>query len=233
MEQLKEMLNTLALSIASQESNIPKEDPSPSKCKLCDDTGYVAKDGKHSGMVECACALEKRVDARLPKRFRQASLLNVSEVLRTEVMDWFAKPGDGLFIMGPAGRGKTYLAAAIVRTLVMIAHEALFLRCADFYSDLRASYQSDMPERGIYAKYSKYRILVLDDLGAGGLSDFQRYSMTEFLDQRINKEFPTIVTSNWNLEQISEKMDERIASRLSSFHHIVLEGPDRRVNAQP
>lgn len=182
-------------------------------------------------MVECQCAIERRSIARLPTRYQSASLLDVSESLRTEVLGWFANPGDGLFILGPAGRGKTYLAAAIIRTLLLIKHEAFFLRCPDFYADLRESYRSDQSERSIYAKYLKFRFVVLDDLGNGSLSDFQRYSTTEFLDQRINKKYPTVITSNWTLDQIAEKMDERIASRVASFHSIQLDGPDRRISA--
>lgn len=228
MEQLAEIIKRLEHSIANQKNDIPN--PEPSKCEVCHDVGFVSvSSGK--GMIECKCAVERRVEARLPSRYRRASLLDVPEPLANSVMDWFASPGDGLFIIGQAGRGKTHLAAAIVRTLVMISHEALFLRAADFYSELRESYQSNVPERAIYAKYAKYRFLVLDDLGSGGLSDFQRYSTTEFLDQRINKQFPTIITSNWGLEEIAQKMDERIASRISGFACIGIEGPDRRFNA--
>lgn len=39
---------------------------------------------------------------------------------------------------------------------------------------------------------------------------------------------PTVVTTNWTIEQIGERMDERIASRLSEFMVIALVGGDRR-----
>jgi chromosomal replication initiation ATPase DnaA len=226
MESMKEILERLARSIASQESSTQNPPDSPtSECAACGDTGFVRAG---NGMVECACAVERRVTARLPPDYRLASLLDVPPAVQNFVLDWFAKPGQGLFIVGPTGRGKTHLAAAIVRTLVMLQYEAFFLRCADLYADLRETYQTDTSERAVYARYSKYRYLVLDDIGAGGLSDFQRYSVTEFLDQRINRRAPTIVTSNWGLEQIAEKMDERIASRISSFACLELTGEDRR-----
>jgi hypothetical protein len=40
---------------------------------------------------------------------------------------------------------------------------------------------------------------------------------------------PTVVTTNWTIEQIGKRMDERIASRLSGFMVIALIGKDRRV----
>ena len=63
----------------------------------------------------------------------------------------------------------------------------------------------------------RMRFLVLDDLGAGSLSDCERRYTLELIDTRLNKLRPTIVTSNWNLQEIAERMDDRIASRLADL----------------
>jgi len=75
----------------------------------------------------------------------------------------------------------------------------------------------------------KSRFLVLDDLGAGSLSDCERRYTLELIDTRLNSMRPTIVTSNWNLEEISERMDDRVASRLAGFAALELAGKDRRL----
>jgi len=77
----------------------------------------------------------------------------------------------------------------------------------------------------------KARYLILDDLGAGSLSDCERRYTLELLDTRLNKMRPTVVTSNWSLQEIAERMDDRIASRLAGFAALELAGNDRRIKA--
>src|SRR5262249_58728642 len=92
----------------------------------------------------------------------------------------------------------------------------------------RSSYGWDTSEEAALRDYLQPGILILDDLGAGSLSDHERRYTLEVLDRRINHLRPTVVTSNLSLKQISEHMDERIGSRLWSFQLIPFEGPDKR-----
>jgi hypothetical protein len=48
------------------------------------------------------------------------------------------------------------------------------------------------------------------------------------LDRRLNDVLPTCVTTNWSPEQIAERMDDRIASRIQSFVLLRLDGSDWR-----
>ena len=230
LEPMSEIASRLELSIQSQESSTQNQKClEPHNCAICNGTGFIPSANSH-GYIECQCAIEKRATTRLPERFRQASFLDINASIHNFVLDWFKAPGDGLFISGKAGRGKTYLAAAIVRTLLFIHQEAFFIRCPDFYAALREAYRTNTSDHSVYGQYVNPNYVVLDDLGSGTLSDFQRAATTELLDQRINKQQrPTIVTSNWSLEQIAEKLDERIASRLSSFVSLELAGEDRRM----
>lgn len=182
------------------------------------------------GTRECACAAEHRVITRLPLRFRKATLLDFPQNIREFVLDWLAHPRDGLLITGAVGTGKTHLLAAITRTLLLIHQEALFHRCAELYAALRACYGENCSEESVLRKYFAPHWLFLDDLGAGSLSDFERRNTLEILDQRFNRELPTAISTNWSLEQIAERMDDRIASRLGSLAGLELSGEDRRVS---
>ena len=77
----------------------------------------------------------------------------------------------------------------------------------------------------------RVRFLVFDDLGAGSLSDCERRYTLELLDTRQNKLRPTVVTSNWDLQEIAERMDDRVASRLAGFAALELSGKDKRLRA--
>ncbi len=177
---------------------------------------------------ECECTIERRVFERLPRRYRRADLTDFPREVDRAALRWLGNPGDGLLISGPVGTGKTYLAAAIVAAQLRARIDSHFFRCSELYSDLRESLRANASEEYVLRRYVEPRYVALDDLGAGGLTDHERRVTLEVLDRRINGGHPTIITTNWSLEQIAERMDERIASRLASFDQLALDGPDRR-----
>jgi DNA replication protein DnaC len=202
---------------------------SSSTCPECGDTGWVIRESHNRrGAVPCGCQKERKIAAALPERYRQARLSDFPAQIVEGVTAWFAKPGDGLLLCGPAGTGKTHLAAAITRACIEIGKPIMFRRAADLFQAIRETYDQGFTEEGVLAEYAKARLLVLDDLGAGALTDFERRYTLEVLDRRLNAMLPTIVTTNWTLPQIKEQMDERIASRLSSFTLLAFAGRDRR-----
>lgn len=204
----------------------------PVKCKLCSDEGWIRVGNR---LKPCKCRSEAVIQGLLPPRYHTATLGDFP-ALGAQVLGWIAKPGDGLLLMGAVGAGKTHMAAAIVRHLVESGHGARFTRAADFYSMIRDTYtkREDPPsgrwltERELIHRETTVDYLVLDDLGSGNLSDHERRCTLELIDQRVNDLLPTIVTSNWSLKDISEKLDERVASRLGTFKVIAFKGEDKR-----
>jgi DNA replication protein DnaC len=225
MENISEIAKRLEQSLRLQESSTPPPSSCEPECAECRDTGFVPGE---RGLRECSCALERRVLARLPLRYKSASLLDFPKATQDAMLDWLSNPGDGLLITGLVGTGKTHLLAALTRTLLLAGQEAIFLRCADLYRDLRDCYARNSPEESVLRDYLRHRWLFLDDLGAGSLSDFERRNTLELLDRRFNLRLPSAISTNWSLLEVAEKMDERIASRLSALHPVELSGEDKR-----
>ncbi len=189
--------------------------------------------GKPARMMRCSCrgtAAEARIRAILPARYWSARLSDFTPEVAGAMQRWLAQPRDGLYVSGPAGTGKTHLSCAIVRAAVDAKQQITFLRCSDLYSEIRKSFSAEAGEGDVESRYEQAPLLVLDDMAAGSLSDFERREMLNLLDTRLNSLRPTVVTSNLSLEQIALQMDERIASRMRSFVPIVLGGRDRRRN---
>lgn len=197
------------------------------ECAACEDSGWIAVGA--AGATPCLCQREKAIRRELPARYQRAKLTDFSSATQEHALLWLSNPTSGLLLSGPVGSGKTYLAAACVRGRIENGKKALFRRMADFYAALRESYRINAPESGVLDPIIDAPLVVLDDLGAGGLTDFERRAALEILDRRLNDMKPSIVTTNWDLAEIAERMDDRIASRLASYTSLRLETSDRRL----
>jgi len=186
---------------------------------------------KNGKATLCACAVERKVHTALPERYWHAKLDDFRGAAYGLAMDWLLNPSDGLFITGGCGTGKTHFAAGIVRQFILKGTNVGFKRSADFYKEVREMFksQSEGAETSVMSPVERVRFLVFDDLGAGSLSDCERRYTLELIDTRLNKLRPTIVTSNWSLQEIAERMDDRIASRLAGFAALELSGRDKRI----
>jgi DNA replication protein DnaC len=183
--------------------------------------------------VPCPCQVERRIRITIPERYWAAKLSDCSQIIFEQVLAWLLSPTDGLRLCGSVGTGKTHCAAGIVRHIAEQEKPVKFRSFSQIYRDLRECYTLNRNEQDVLRELFKAPFLVLDDLGAGSLSDFERRSVTDILDERMGNLRPTVVTTNWSLKQIEEKMDDRIASRLASFTAIEFSGRDHRIKRAP
>jgi hypothetical protein len=198
-------------------------------CVLCGDTGFVFVPGDSKRVTRCECRTsDLKLRSILPPLFQPARLSDFTRPLMDAGQRWLAEPTSGLLLTGPTGTGKSWFAAGLVRALVEAGNKVTFSCASDFYAAIRASFNTDVSELTVLSQFTDVPFLAFDDLGAGGLSDFERRAVLGVLDRRLNFLRPSIVTSNLSVELIAEKLDERIASRLSGFTRIVMTGRDRR-----
>jgi DNA replication protein DnaC len=210
--------------------------PEEQFCPNCKGDGWIVREVEGLGhkAFPCECQISARVARQIPPLYRNARLADFKATTIERLMEFLSKPDSlGLLISGPTGVGKTYLAAAITRELLEIGQGILFLEVPRLYSELRECMKRDESEENLIAQYVNVRWLVLDDFGAGALSDFERRYALDLLNRRGNAKRKTILTTNLQLQEIAEKLDERIASRLSGFDQIEARGKDRRAHRGP
>jgi chromosomal replication initiation ATPase DnaA len=205
-------------------------EPCAPTCGVCGDTGFVFLPGDSKRVTRCECRTsDLKLRSILPPLFQHARLSDFTRPLMDAGQSWLAHPTSGLVLTGPTGTGKTWFAAGLVRGLAETGRKVTFKPAEDFYLELRSGFDNrDVSEVSLLSRFADVEFLVLDDIGAGSLSDYERRSTLHVLDLRMRYLRPTIVTSNLTLEVIAAAMDERIASRLGSFTRIALTGRDRR-----
>jgi hypothetical protein len=143
----------------------------------------------------------------------------------------------GLLVMGAPGRGKSYLASALVRIAVLLGVPARSALAGDILSEIRETYRDDAPrsERAVVDDLSALGLLVLDDLGHEGSRDGRSSEYTlavlhRVLTRRAGMLRPTVVTTNRQLRELELCYDGAVLSRLRAFDLLVLRGPDRRAS---
>jgi DNA replication protein DnaC len=143
------------------------------------------------------------------------------------------RDGYGLFITGPVGCGKTHIASAIVHELAKENIYTLFVFVPDFLDEIRASYHED--EEDGYDRENPFElakqstVLVLDDLGTEKITEWAREKLLQLINYRMNNKLATIITTNLSMNDISERLGERIQSRLKLMcEEIKIMGKDKR-----
>jgi len=156
----------------------------------------------------------------------------------------------GLYIWGGVGRGKTWLAVVILKELIKtldvareISSSSLtndinqfrkmyrFISVPGLLMEIKSSYDvnSSLTEQGIIREYTNIPVLILDDIGSEKPTEWVRERLNMIIYERNLRGLKTIYTSNLSPDELQERLDERITSRIHQQCEIIqLGGPDRR-----
>ena len=147
-----------------------------------------------------------------------------------------------LLFSGPTGVGKTFRAKEILSKFSdpnkheklqtynisdakfkqLIKSNQLILRKPDEYTNSIESYPLEMMLR--------VGVLMYDDIGVSDVSDAYLRDLTFILDERIEKNLINIFTTNLKSQELKERLNERILSRiLLNTDVVVFTGKDRRL----
>jgi DNA replication protein DnaC len=129
----------------------------------------------------------------------------------------FAKNPDGwLVFMGETGCGKTHLASAIVNYRYEVGKPALFVVVPDFLDHLRSAFSPDskVSYDQIFESVKTVPLLVLDDFGEQSSNTWVKEKLYQLINFRYNNRLPTVITTRYSLDDIMEKVDDSISSRL-------------------
>ncbi len=137
-----------------------------------------------------------------------------------------------VFLLGPAGIGKTYLACALAQKACRDGFTALYTRAPQLFRELAVAHaDGSLPRRLL--RLARIDVLIVDDWAMAPLNEVERRDFLEVCDDRYQRR-STILTSQlpvakWHAQIGDPTIADSILDRLvHEAHRIELQGESMR-----
>jgi DNA replication protein DnaC len=231
-------------------SSIEEEPFTSLKCPICSGAGFVyplLPSGKpdYTKVVPCEClckttnrnrqiVLEKYSNLGSLKRLtfdnlipqgRSGCIANQEKFKEAynAARKFAENPQGWLVFIGPSGCGKTHMAAAIANERIKKGFPVFFITAADLLDHLRSAFspESEITYDRLFDQVRNTPLLILDDLGAHSDKPWAKEKLDQLLNHRFNNELPTVITTTPPIEQLGDRLVNRITDpRLCQVFHI-------------
>jgi len=189
-------------------------------CPECNGTGWKpVKSGDVHRVARCGCDEAERSErllsqARIPRRYEHCAFENFDirkdrlsgqsnrylELAKLNAQRFAEEyPTDfGLLFAGPTGVGKTHLAVAVIRELMLAKGvECLFYDFRDLLKEIQDSWNpvSRTSELRVLEPVLDAEVLLLDELAALNPSDWVKETLGYIINARYNQKRVTLITT--------------------------------------
>lgn len=129
-----------------------------------------------------------------------------------------------LALIGTRGNGKTQLAVALgldqIRTHLKAAR---FTTATAFFMAIKSTYKPTATddEAEIIREFAKPPLLLIDEIGKRGGSEWENNLLFELLNRRYNDEKDTILIDNRTVQEFTETIGPSLASRMNEGGGVV------------
>lgn len=221
------------------------------ECSVCSDSG-------HDGGAICRCVTEK-AKALMYKDMAGETALGNKTFDSFDLSKCPEKDADGnnvrmkmgavleacedfcenfsyknLLFIGRTGLGKTHLSLSIANKLLNRGIDVIYVSAPTLFMKLeRERFSRGEVVNATLESALKCDLLIIDDLGAELKNQFNISMFYHILNERLNSNRSTIISSNLSPSEISATYEERIASRIfGNFDAYMFYGNDNRIEVK-
>lgn len=214
------------------------------RCRRCGDTGYVGETMCSCFDVFCQEEQRKELTSLLtqnasfddfsleyyPTAVNPATGLSprtqmelIYEACVNYASHFPHKRAKNLLMSGDPGLGKTFLSACIAREVVARGYSVVYDTAIHVFSCLEKQKfgGGDPEELRMARRIMECDLLILDDLGTEMPTSFIPPALYSVINGRIMAGTPTIISTNYSIEQLSGRYSPQITSRLAGEYEIL------------
>ena len=199
------------------------------RCEKCRDMTFIIEDdvAKH-----CECRALREAEDILKKsgigrEFRNKRFDNFDFSRSISVMEGYKKAMsyenefleientrcNSIMFLGQVGSGKTHLSMAICNELMDRGISVIYMGYRDFITSIKQNMMDSVYYNRVMNRYKNARVLFIDDLFKGKISDSDINIMFELINHRYFNNLPIIISSECDVKRLLE-VDEALGSRL-------------------
>lgn len=135
------------------------------------------------------------------------------------------EPSTGRLIglVGVRGNGKTQLAVEAMKFKTGLLRDCRFTTAVEFFIRIKSTYRrdSESDEMEVLKEFQKPSLLVIDEIGKRGSSDWENTMLFELLNRRYNDMNDTILIDNRTRQDFTDSIGPSLASRMSEGGGII------------
>lgn len=214
-------------------------------CKDCKDTGYIGNEKCHCFRQKIIEALYDKSNLKMLTKSANFKLLSEKyyqgEDLKRfhgavkaceDFINNFNSDYQNLFFYGTVGTGKSFLTTCVANELLKKGHSVIYFSAPSLF-ELLSEYAFDAKMKqelhGVYEDLYNCELLIIDDLGTERTNNFVISELLSCINEREIRKKPTIITTNYSLENLQAIYADRIFSRITSNYSLLkITGPDIR-----
>lgn len=150
------------------------------------------------------------------QKFKQTS--SIATIAKKYCSDFESRlqVGSNLLFHGNIGTGKTFFAISILKQAVISGYSTKYVEMPTLFRFIKSQFKyPDFDEQKYIDDLSKPNFLVIDELGIGYGSDFEKGFIFSLINQRYNMMKPIIAISNLGIEDLKQSIGARVVDRLT------------------
>ena len=120
---------------------------------------------------------------------------------------------NSIMFLGQVGSGKTHLSMAICNELMDRGISVIYMGYRDCLTSIKQNMMDSVYYNRVMNRYKNARVLFIDDLFKGKISDSDINIMFELINHRYFNNLPIIISSEFSVKRLLE-VDEALGSRL-------------------
>ena len=195
------------------------------KAAIMSDMGQRREE--HAKVHRASRIKELRAQWNAPARHEANSAsLDMSGKWGTELKRLKAALGSGMFyaLVGGRGPGKTQMAFELMKEATEQLRSAYFLTATEFFVEVKDTYHRDTTktEKDVLARFKQYRLLVVDEVGKRGQSEWENNLLFEVINSRYNAMLDTVIMDNNEMEAFKRLIGPSLVSRLNETGNIIV-----------